>query len=516
VGGKENFMPSNFEKDMVNGEVIEASHVAQYADSIRALENGKAFYREASGTGSPYVVDFRADADPDVRKHHLTTDGFTPEEKRNPLEAGQIIVFKANIDSPDNATLQLILEDGATGTNSAAFPLTVGDDPIQEGDIMESQIVVAIYNDTTSRFDVIGLGSSTNSDSFELGDILFSYRPAPTGFIQANGQIVSQSLYADLYALIGLIVDDATTWVSKSTPNSNPILGLGHGAGLFVAVGFSGTIWTSPDGSTWTSQSTPSSLPAIQDVTYGDGLFVAVGSNGTIWTSPDGSTWTAQATPGNPDLTDVAYGNGVFTAISSWGGTLWTSPDGSSWTAQSIPGNTSMYGIVYGNNSFVAVGTQGRVWTSPNGSTWTSQSTPSSSPTMQDVTYGDGLFVAVGSNSTIWTSPDSSNWTAQSTPVSSTGIQGVTSSNGRFVTVASQGRVWTSPDGSNWTAQSTPSSTFLNGVTYSNGLFVAAGYSGTIWTSSGCSYDSETEFKIPNLSPSPPSLEPTPWIKALP
>lgn len=182
-------MPSNFDKDMMNGEVIEASHVAQYAEPIRELESGKAFYRVASGDGTPYLVDFQADADPDVRKHHLTTDGFTPVEERNPLEAGQVVVFKANADSPDNATLQLVLEDGSTGTNSTAFPLTVGDDPIQEGDILENQIVVAIYNDTaTPRFDVVSLGGTVGGsiDQFDDVDVSTS-APVDLDILQYDG-----------------------------------------------------------------------------------------------------------------------------------------------------------------------------------------------------------------------------------------------------------------------------------------------------------------------------------------
>ena len=61
--------------------------------------------------------------------------------------------------------------------------------------------------------------------------------------------------------------------------------------GLFVTVGESGTILTSPDGTTWTERTSGTSIFLI-GVTYGNGLFVSVGDSGTILTSPDGTTWT--------------------------------------------------------------------------------------------------------------------------------------------------------------------------------------------------------------------------------
>ena len=57
--------------------------------------------------------------------------------------------------------------------------------------------------------------------------------------------------------------------------------GITYGNNLFVAVGVSGTILTSPDGITWTSR-TSGTNNWLDGITYGNGLFVAVGLNGTI------------------------------------------------------------------------------------------------------------------------------------------------------------------------------------------------------------------------------------------
>ena len=75
-------------------------------------------------------------------------------------------------------------------------------------------------------------------------------------------------------------------------------------------------------------------IHGVLGVTYGNGLFVAVGYNGTILTSPDGVSWTAGTSATNQTIDGITYGNGLFVAI---GYTILTSPDGMSWTSR-IPG----------------------------------------------------------------------------------------------------------------------------------------------------------------------------------
>ena len=50
---------------------------------------------------------------------------------------------------------------------------------------------------------------------------------------------------------------------------------------MFVAVGVSGTIFTSTDGISWTKQTSPTAA-SLDGITYGNGMFVAVGYSGTI------------------------------------------------------------------------------------------------------------------------------------------------------------------------------------------------------------------------------------------
>jgi photosystem II stability/assembly factor-like uncharacterized protein len=60
---------------------------------------------------------------------------------------------------------------------------------------------------------------------------------------------------------------------------------------MIVAVGASGTIFSSPDANRWISR-TSNATKKLPSITYGNGLFVAVGDNGTIITSDRSFAWT--------------------------------------------------------------------------------------------------------------------------------------------------------------------------------------------------------------------------------
>ena len=143
----------NFDDDGTH--VIEAEHVKQYAEPVNDLESGKAFYRVATGTGNPYQVSFRKVDSTGGKGHYIepTTGSDAP------LSAGQMVVFKANVSSPSGgASLSLLLEDGSSGVSSGNIPLNVADNQVDEDQIKAGQIIVAIYNDTsTPRFDVVGV-----------------------------------------------------------------------------------------------------------------------------------------------------------------------------------------------------------------------------------------------------------------------------------------------------------------------------------------------------------------------
>lgn len=159
-----------------DGDIIEVEHVKQYAVPLNDLESGKAFYRAATGDGSPYEVSFRKQDSTNEEGHFLES-----------LTAGQVVVFKANVDSPATGTsLSILFEDGSTGTASGDIPLFAGGVQLGEEEIKADQIVVAVYNDTVpARFDVVGVAGSAGGGAGELNDLTDVVVSSP-----ASGQVL--------------------------------------------------------------------------------------------------------------------------------------------------------------------------------------------------------------------------------------------------------------------------------------------------------------------------------------
>ncbi|RTH23446.1 hypothetical protein CSW40_09635, partial [Thermus scotoductus] len=78
--------------------------------------------------------------------------------------------------------------------------------------------------------------------------------------------------------------------------------------GLFIRFDIAPLVST--DGFNWSlSEQNPSSTNNLYGGTYGKVLYVVVGSSGTVLTSPDPRRWTIQRTNSFAGLAEVAYGN---------------------------------------------------------------------------------------------------------------------------------------------------------------------------------------------------------------
>jgi hypothetical protein len=236
-----------------------------------------------------------------------------------------------------------------------------------------------------------------------------------SSFVRVNGDMIefyqggvmkTRLQLATLSGLLGLLVssgfiacdsfygkgETSKTEVGNSG-TSNELQDIAYGNGLFVAVGYNGTVLTSPDGITWTSR-TSGITGGLTGVAFGNGMFVAVGFGGSLTTSPDGITWTLRISSdsGNAYYTD--YANGLFIRLRSLGYIL-TSPDGVTWTSRTSGTSRNLLQTAYGSGLFVIVGEAGTVLTSPDGITWTSR-TSGTSNLLECIAYGIGLFVAAG------------------------------------------------------------------------------------------------------------------------
>ena len=141
------------------------------------------------------------------------------------------------------------------------------------------------------------------------GDILYTMRDNPAGYIPADGSIVLQSAYPDLFAETGLlggspgfsplqdVTPSFTTFPPPGTnwsPPTNSIYSIVYALGKFFAVGVYGILWSSPDGENWTDHGNLNGAATLYDIEFLNNTLVTVGESSTILTSSDGSSWTAQ------------------------------------------------------------------------------------------------------------------------------------------------------------------------------------------------------------------------------
>ena len=260
---------------------------------------------------------------------------------------------------------------------------------------------------------------------------------------------------------------DGITWTGRTSGTTFNLYCATYGTvgnGLFVVVGDGGTILTSPDGIAWTTQASSPISNQLIGVTFANGQFVAVGYSGIMYSS-DGVNWNSINTQSQgitgptADLYSVAYGNNHFVTVGtyngspmSYNGLIGTSSDGITWTTLPYTSNY-LSGVTYGGGQFVAVGREGSILTSPDGTTWTTQTAApiansTLTPFLISVFYADGQYVAVGnyvgtnpSSGFILTSSDGQTWNMATTGTTSDlyGISyGVVSGVGTYVAVGGQ------------------------------------------------------------------------------
>lgn len=103
---------------------------------------------------------------------------------------------------------------------------------------------------------------------------------------------------------------------------------------------------------------------SLNGVAFGNGLFVAVGDSGVILTSPNGQVWTQRLSGTTDRLPAVAFGNGRFVATcANRDRPALTSPNGINWTPVTIttsngaPTNTGAFEVIaFGGGRFMAAG----------------------------------------------------------------------------------------------------------------------------------------------------------------
>ena len=278
-------------------------------------------------------------------------------------------------------------------------------------------------------------------------------------------------------------------WAAHDPGISDSLTSVAFSGSIYVAVGNSGRIITSPDSINWTSRSY-SVYGFLNSVIWSGSQFVAVGAGGVILTSVDGISWTQQTSGTTNTLSAVASSGSMFLVVGT--NVILTSPNAVTWTVRAAGPSANYSGVAWSGSRFIAVSATPAIDVTPDGITWASVSPlpgACGSCGLYGVAASGSRVVAVGGSSTagIWimTSTDVAglSWTADTTPTftSVQGLFAVAWSGSQFVTTGFPG-IATSPDGINWTARY-DFFTNLFGVTASPTRLVAVGGGGKVLVS---------------------------------
>ncbi len=340
-----------------------------------------------------------------------------------------------------------------------------------------------------------------------IGDYLTTERNPGSNWLRRDGAIYSKASYPALSTLLGARYAKLAGFSPIAFGSSLTIFDMAYGAGLFVAVGETGMIRTSPTGSTWTTR-TSGLTENITRVAFANGQFVAVTGGGKILTSPDGITWTTRTSGVITSLFGIAYGAGKWVVCGSSGVILMSPDDGVNWVSKSIAGFTeNLSGAAYGNGRFVLVGGSsvngGGAATSTDGNTF--NFTRSASSELTSVTFGKGVFVAVTGETACRSRTGVGAWTQNGMP--SVGTRVVFGLN-NFIAVGQSSGTTSSIDGLLWDTHNTVPASYSGGVAVGPSYALTGGFGG-ILAQSSYTLDIVTQFQVPA------DAGELGWIKAL-
>jgi len=274
------------------------------------------------------------------------------------------------------------------------------------------------------RFVAVGAAGSilVSSNGLDWSELTGYHRTAVTAIACnedlciASGQgvprVYSWLRFPDFSTLVS---SNGNDWVVATTnlPAMSDLFGSGN---LFVGVS-GGCIYATSNSFIWTTNCI--SPTTLHGVGYEKGLFLVVGDSGAIFTSPDGQTWSDHSIANAGNFNCAAYGNGLFVAA---GTSVATSTDGTSWSlfATNPPANIAR--VVYANRMFVAAGyvasfyLTARFLSSQDGKNWQVRYTSPATafPTYPTVAYASGTFLGL-LGQTLFKSPDGIAWSSGAT-----------------------------------------------------------------------------------------------------
>lgn len=201
---------------------------------------------------------------------------------------------------------------------------------------------------------------------------------------------------------------DGTSWTSINIPDY--MLDIVFNGSQYVAVGRSGSIFTSNDGVSWNKQISGTSNQ-IRSIIWNGSEYLATDTGGYILRSTDGVKWNKEFTGTTNQLEDVTWNGSEYLVVGN-NGTILKSSDGVVWKSQISGTNELLESVTWNGNQYIAVGWEGTILRSIDGVDW-DQINGISFDHYHDVHWNGSEFLVVGgegSNGTILKSSDGVNW----------------------------------------------------------------------------------------------------------
>ena len=291
---------------------------------------------------------------------------------------------------------------------------------------------------------------------------------------------------------------DGINWEATTAGTREFINEIEYGADVFVATDASGGIWKSNDSESWISVHEESSGHFVTGLVFDGSQFVAITFTGTLITSPDGEIWTES--PGlDGDPQQLRLIGDTFWVVGS-SGLVAFSQNLTDWTLLAV-GASTLLDIAFGNGTYVVTGRDGALYSSEDGTTWTTQESGHTEH-LKTVAFNNGKFIVLGRPNVLLSSENGTAWESLGsnlTPFDASRLEVIDEI---FVAPGYLGGVGTSPDGLNWTLYYPRTSQTLFDIVCSDERTVAVGTSGSILSSRLTLVGGYQEWKEARFSPS--------------
>lgn len=235
----------------------------------------------------------------------------------------------------------------------------------------------AVYDSITGLTVAVGYDTG-NNPRIELTNDGIDYSPGAT---LATQPLRNVNVFGSIFIAVGdtgtivTSIDDAITWIQKTSGVTENLYSVAHSGFTYVIVGESTTILRSIDSNTWTPVSVPVEYTAtLRSVVWTGSAFVAVGDSGLVARSTNGTAWSF-AYSLDTEYRSVAYRLGVLIAVGVAGAISYSVDDGITWIRQVNSVNeNNLNSIIYDTvtNKWCAVGDAGTVILSTTGADWSS------------------------------------------------------------------------------------------------------------------------------------------------